>query len=93
MQPMKLTTMPMKTLVRGSLAADTTGVADTWVLDVIQGIQKEWREDLGHAGRRDPDALPPRNAFEWIMNALYRGCSELAKGNSLYAIKAGVLTS
>ena len=69
------------------------GGADTWVLDVIQGIQKEWREDLGHAKIRDPDALPPKNAFEWVMNALYRGCSELAQGNSLYAIKAGVLTS
>ena len=92
MQPMKLTTMPMKTLVRGSLVVNMISVADTWVLDVIQGIQKEWREDLGHAGRRDPDALPPRNAFEWITNALYRGCSELAKGNSLYAIKAGVFT-
>lgn len=63
------------------------------VLDVIQGMQKEWREDLGHAKWRDPDALPPSNAFEWVMNALYRGCSELVQGNSLYAIKAGVLTS
>ena len=67
--------------------------ADTRVLDIIQGMQKEWREDLGHARMRDPDALPPKNAFEWIMNALYRGCSELVQGNSLYAIKAGVLTS
>ena len=83
MQPMKLTTMPMKTLVRGSLVVNMISVADTWVLDVIQGIQKEWRE---------ADALPPRNAFEWITNALYRGRSELSKGNSLYAIKAGVFT-
>lgn len=60
---------------------------------MIQGMQKEWREDLGHAKMRDPDALPPKNAFEWVMNALYRGCSELVQGNSLYAIKAGVLTS
>jgi len=66
---------------------------DAWILDVIQGMQREWREDLGHARGRDPDALPPKNAFEWVMNALYRGCSEFAQGNSLYAIKAGVLTS
>lgn len=69
------------------------GVIDARVLDVIQGMQKEWREDLGHARMRDPDALPPKNAFEWIMNALYRGCSEFVQGNSLFAIKAGVLTS
>jgi len=66
---------------------------DRRIVDVIQGMQREWREDLGHARRRDPDALPPRNAFEWVMNALYRGCTELAQGNTLYAIKAGVLTS
>ena len=69
------------------------GEANACVLDVIQGMEKEWREDLGHAKMRDPDALPPTNAFEWIMNALYRGCLELVHGNSLYAVKAGVLTS
>lgn len=76
------------------LLISVIGTTDyVWMPDVIQGMQKEWKEDLGHAGMRDPDALPPRNAFEWIMNALYRGCSELIQGNSLYAIKAGVLTS
>lgn len=79
-----------KILVRYLSLADTVVVADAWDKDVIQGMQ---REDLGHARMRDPDALPPRNAFEWIMNALYRGCSELVQGNSLYAIKAGVLSS
>ena len=83
-----------KILVRGLLLISVIDTADyTWVLDVIQGLQKEWGEDLGHAKMRDPDALPPKNAFEWVMNALYRGCSELVQGNSLYAIKAGVLTS
>jgi len=83
-----------KILVRGLPLTSVVGPADyPWVLDVIQGMQKEWGEDLGHARMRDPDALPPTNAFEWIMNALYRGCSELVQGNSLYAIKAGVLTS
>ena len=70
-----------------------TSVTDNWNLDVIQGMQREWSEDLGHAKRRDPDALPPRNAFEWVMNTLYRGCAELAQGNTLFAIKSGVLTS
>lgn len=83
----------MKILVCVLPPTAVIGTADAWVPDVIQGMQKEWREDLGHAKRRDPDALPPKNAFEWIMNALYRGCSELVQGNSLYAIKAGVLTS
>ena len=83
-----------KILVRGLPLTSVVGPADyALVLDVIQGMQKEWGEDLGHAKMRDPDALPPKNAFEWIMNALYRGCSELVQGNSLYAIKAGVLTS
>lgn len=90
---MTLKMMRMKTLVCGLSVVSMAGVADGWILDVIQGMQREWREDLGHAKRRDPDALPPKNAFEWIMNALYRGCSELVQGNSLYAIKAGLLTS
>jgi hypothetical protein len=90
---MILRTPMTKILVRGLPLIGAISTADVWVLDVIQGMQKEWREDLGHARRRDPDALPPKNAFEWVMNALYRGCSELAQGNSLYAIKAGVLTS
>jgi hypothetical protein len=81
-------------LVRRLPLTSVLGVTDyARVLDVIQGMQKEWREDLGHAKMRDPDALPPKNGFEWVMNALYRGCSELIQGNSLYAIKAGVLTS
>lgn len=88
----RLTTEMTKTLVRDSPLIKAIYVADAWVPDVIQGMQKEWREDLGHAKMRDPDALPPKNAFEWIMNALYRGCLELVQGNSLYAIKAGVLT-
>jgi hypothetical protein len=90
---MILRTPTTRILVRGLPLIGAISTADVWVLDVIQGMQKEWREDLGHARRRDPDALPPKNAFEWVMNALYRGFSELAQGNSLYAIKAGVLTS
>ena len=90
---MTLTFAMTKILVRGSLLINANGAIDAVVPDVIQGMQKEWREDLGHARMRDPDALPPNNAFEWIMNALYRACSEMVQGNSLFAIKAGVLTS
>lgn len=82
-----------KILVRRPPPINLVATANVCAPDVIQGMQREWREDLGHAKRRDPDALPPKNAFEWIMNALYRGCVELVQGNSLYAIKAGVLTS
>lgn len=49
--------------------------------------------DLGVAQRRDPDALPPGNTFEAIMNVLYRAFQGLSHGNQLFAIKAGVLTS
>ncbi|KAJ7272064.1 hypothetical protein B0H12DRAFT_1299013 [Mycena haematopus] len=48
--------------------------------------------DLGIARRRDPDALPPRNGFEWAMSLLYRGFAELGRGNTLFAIKAATLT-
>jgi len=90
---MTLRTTTTKTPVCGLSLTDVIGVAYTLFLDVIQGMQKEWKEDLDHPKMRDPDALPPKNAFEWVMNALYRGISELVQGNSLYAIKAGVLTS
>ena len=49
--------------------------------------------DLGMAERRDPDALPPRNLFESLMNLLHRMLEALSSGNVLFAIKAGVLTS
>lgn len=45
------------------------------------------------AQRRDPDALPPGNTFEAIMNILYRAFQGISHGNQLFAIKAGVLTS
>jgi hypothetical protein len=88
-----LTTTMTRIPVRGSPPITLINAAENWISDVIQGMQMEWREDLGHTGMRDPDALPPKNAFEWIMNALYRTGLELVQGNSLYAIKAGLLTS
>lgn len=48
--------------------------------------------DLGDARRRDPDALPPENIFELSMNWIHRGYTEFFSGNSLFALKAGVLT-
>jgi hypothetical protein len=41
---------------------------------------------------RDPDALPPRNLFEWVMSHTFQAVSSLGQGNTLYAIKAGILT-
>lgn len=41
---------------------------------------------------RDPDALPPRNAFEWVMSILYYAAASLTHGNALFAIKAGLFT-
>ncbi|KAJ7905803.1 hypothetical protein B0H14DRAFT_25200 [Mycena olivaceomarginata] len=61
--------------------------------DKIQGCPPAVEEyDLGMARRRDPDALPPRNRFEWVMGLVYRGFAELGKGNTLYALKAATLT-
>lgn len=49
-------------------------------------------EDLGSPQQRDPDALPPRNAFEWVMSVLYYGAAGLVHGNALFAVKAGLFT-
>ena len=62
------------------------------VVDVIQGKEGHC-VDLGAAQRRDPDALPPGNSFEAIMNILYHAFRGLSQGNQLFAIKAGILTS
>lgn len=60
--------------------------------DIIQGIQPDWNDDLGMTGRRDPDALPPSNAFQQVMHWVYELASALTRGNALFAIKAGLLT-
>jgi hypothetical protein len=49
-------------------------------------------EDLGMARRRDPDALPPKNVFQSLMNLLYHALSALGSGNSVFAIKAATLS-
>ncbi|EIN13098.1 hypothetical protein PUNSTDRAFT_139763 [Punctularia strigosozonata HHB-11173 SS5] len=60
--------------------------------NVVQGIGDHWPEDLGQTAGRDPDAMPPANPFEWVMNFLYRNLAALTRGNAVFAIKAGVLT-
>ncbi|KAI0641257.1 hypothetical protein C8Q79DRAFT_919931 [Trametes meyenii] len=60
--------------------------------DIIQGIQPEWNEDLGMTRRRDPDALPPTNAFQSVMHWVYELATALGRGNSLFALKAGLLS-
>jgi hypothetical protein len=49
-------------------------------------------DDSGIAKRRDPDYLPPRNAFEWAMSHLFGFFESFKAGNALYAVKAGLLT-
>lgn len=70
----------------------TLGQNGRSTIDVVQGKEGH-NVDLGAAQRRDPDALPPRNSFEAIMNILYHGFRGMSGGNQLFAIKAGVLTS
>lgn len=60
--------------------------------DIIQGVKPEWIEDLGLPRRRDPDALPPRNLFESLLSHIYKGTVAMRGGNTLFALKAAVLT-
>ncbi|CAK5277324.1 unnamed protein product [Mycena citricolor] len=61
--------------------------------DRIPGVSPALDDfDLGDAKRRDPDALPPRNHFEWFMSMLYRAVAQLGRGNALFAIKGAILT-
>ncbi|KAF4607640.1 hypothetical protein EYR38_001713 [Pleurotus pulmonarius] len=60
--------------------------------EMIPGIQPTWSADLGEPMPRDPDALPPRNAFELVMNGLYRLALAMGHGNMVFAIKAAILT-
>lgn len=48
--------------------------------------------DLGSTKRRDPDALPPSNGFEAGMFWLYHAFAALGHGNTVFAIKAALLT-
>ena len=61
--------------------------------DTIQGLEPEVLDDLDMPSKRDPDALPPKNVFEWVMSHLYLLVAGIGGGNALYSVKAGVLTS
>ncbi|KAF8629340.1 hypothetical protein AX15_003501 [Amanita polypyramis BW_CC] len=58
--------------------------------ELIEGIEDF--DDYGRPQKRDPDALPPSNPFELIADYLYYAAAGVLSGNTLYAIKAGVLT-
>ncbi|KAJ8522296.1 hypothetical protein ONZ45_g1089 [Pleurotus djamor] len=73
-------------------ASDSLEKDDDENPEVIQGIQPAWNADLGEPKPRDPDALPPRNSFELVMNAFYRLAKAAGHGNMVFAIKAGILT-
>jgi hypothetical protein len=82
----------MKTQVRRSFSYVFPLFTKTIDADVIQGVEPEWLDDLGMPQRRDPDALPPRNIFELMMNYIYITTVSMRRGNTLFAIKAAVLT-
>ncbi|KAL5495894.1 hypothetical protein ACEPAI_1358 [Sanghuangporus weigelae] len=60
--------------------------------DIIQGIEPEKAELLGHAERRDPDALPPTNMIEAIGTLIYSSVNALGRGNAVFGFKAGFLS-
>ncbi|KAG7440516.1 uncharacterized protein BT62DRAFT_910398 [Guyanagaster necrorhizus] len=60
--------------------------------ETVQGLEPAIMNDLGIARKRDPDRLPPHNAFEWAINKIYGFVTGLGGGNVLYAIKAGIFT-
>lgn len=51
-----------------------------------------YRDDLGAAGRRDPDAFPPANAWEATGHHIFALISGLGGGNMMFALKGGALT-
>ncbi|TDL16038.1 hypothetical protein BD410DRAFT_731828 [Rickenella mellea] len=61
--------------------------------DMIPGIDLDVSEELGAARRRDPDALPPRHRLQAIGILMHYFIVGLGRGNTVFAIKAGVLTA
>jgi hypothetical protein len=70
----------------------TSYIGSEWLIHDRWGKETH-HVDLGAAQRRDPDALPPRNSFEAVMNTLHHAFRGISGGNQLFAIKAGILTS
>ncbi|EIW75984.1 hypothetical protein CONPUDRAFT_93215 [Coniophora puteana RWD-64-598 SS2] len=86
--------VPIFKLIRPFSAWDTSDMLDDNEEDpdIIPGMKPQWMSDLGEVRRRDPDALPPSNWMEHIMNWIYRRALGFTGGNFLFALKAGVLT-
>ncbi|KAH9933951.1 uncharacterized protein BXZ73DRAFT_45967 [Epithele typhae] len=84
--------VPFKRFLRSAPWTEELERGDDEDPDVVQGIQSDWSEDLGLASKRDPDALPPQNAFQECMIKAYDVIHSVGRGNSLFALKAGVLT-
>ncbi|KAF8885154.1 hypothetical protein BD779DRAFT_1611982 [Infundibulicybe gibba] len=60
---------------------------DIW--QVQENAEKNDDEDPGWLPSGCP---PPRNAVEWVMSKIYHAVAALGGGNSLFALKAGILT-
>ncbi|KIY62539.1 hypothetical protein CYLTODRAFT_494564 [Cylindrobasidium torrendii FP15055 ss-10] len=60
--------------------------------DTVEGLEPNDMEVLGTAKRRDPDALPPTNQFEWVMSKAYSFLKSFGSGDALFALKAAILT-
>lgn len=55
-------------------------------------MTSQMERDLGATAPRNPDALPPRNIVEEVATWLHTNIGLLTRGNSLFALKGGVLT-
>lgn len=55
-------------------------------------MEPSTQDPVSIGGRRDPDALPPRNAFEAFGRMVYSGFCALGRGNCVFAFKAGIMT-
>ena len=64
----------------------------TLPIDTIVGIDTNGQACLGSAVKRDPDALPPRNIIEAFANVLYHTATSVGHGDSIFAIKIGIIT-
>ncbi|KAI0041545.1 hypothetical protein FA95DRAFT_1548599 [Auriscalpium vulgare] len=84
-----LPAMPLSNYQQWSIWDHSGGLDDDENPDIVQGMDTM---DLGLALRRDPDALPPGNRFEMLMNFFYMAVQGLFHGNALFAVKAGFLT-
>ena len=86
--------MRTKILVNGFYYTSKT-LLKQFPVDIIPGIDPESHrsDDLTQPRRRDPDALPPSNAFEAIGSIFHHSVGALGHGNAIFGFKAGLLTS